>query len=105
MSLPPEAVDELPSQAALRVPVLRALLSLGGEASNDQIASEVARVFSLSEGARSLPHDPSKGGRTEFEYRLAWARTRLKAAGEIEGAGRMVWRLTDAGRRRAEAKP
>ena len=36
-------------------------------------------------------------GRSELEYRLAWARTGLKRAGFLENSGRGVWSVTETG--------
>jgi len=47
-----------------------------------------------------MPQDiPGGQGRTELEYRLAWARTRLKIAGLLtnEGSKSGIWSVTELG--------
>ncbi len=98
----------LPTSTRLKPHLLEALQELGGTADNARIADFIARRLSLSDALLQLPHDPSKGQRTEFAYRLAWARTRLKSEGLIERAGSRLWRLTDVGASRlgtGEVKP
>jgi len=41
-----------------------------------------------------IPHGDTDGGRSEVEYRLAWARTYLKKYGVLENSARGVWALT-----------
>ena len=54
----------------------------------------VARELALTPEQLALPHNPAKaGGRSEFAYRMAWARTRLKAKGAIENTGLGKWAL------------
>ena len=78
------------------MPSLRAVEDATGVASNDQIRESVVRRLALSPEAVRLPHGP-KGKRTELEYRLAWARTRLSKRGWLEPAAPRMWRLTTAG--------
>ena len=41
--------------------------------------------------ARIFHNNAEKSNQTEFQYRLAWARTYLKKAGLIENSSRGVW--------------
>ena len=63
----------------------------------------MATELGLSDELLNRPHDSERGGRTEFSYRLAWLRTKLKSQGLIERAGYRRWRLTPNGVERAEA--
>jgi restriction system protein len=74
--------------------VLNALRAKGGEATNSEIREAVATELNLTADDLAALHKPGKGTRTEVEYRLAWARTRLKNEGVIERARPQVWRLT-----------
>ena len=38
------------------------------------------------------------GPQTEFAYRCAWARTRLRRIGAVDNSARGVWAITEAGR-------
>lgn len=83
----------LPPIAALQKHLLEALRGLGGAASNEQLARTVAQACELTEAQLQVLHAPGKGSRTEFEYRMAWARTKLKLSGAIVALERKKWRL------------
>ena len=86
---------ELPKVRDLVPHVMRAIESQGGLATNEEIAALIVRELGLSSEQVSEPHDKVVGkGRTELEYRIAWARTRLKSMGKIERRSRGVWGLT-----------
>jgi restriction system protein len=87
----------MPTSSQLKAHVLSALAEMGRAADNDDVADFVAKRLDLNSETRELPHDPARGKRTEFAYRLAWARTKLKAEGLIERVGNRRWRLTDVG--------
>ncbi len=85
----------LPSILMYMEPTLRALGELGGAAGVAEINERVAAQVGLTREQLELPH--GRGDRrTEFEYRAAWARTRLRKAGKIEPVGRGRWRLEAA---------
>lgn len=82
-------------------PTLQALLDAGGTCTNRELLSRVSSLLELTPEQASLSH--GRGDRrSEIEYRLAWARTKLSAAGLIESAGRATWSLTAPGRARAQ---
>lgn len=76
--------------------MLNALRARGGEATNAEIREAVAAELQLTAEDLAVLHNPAKGKRTEVEYRLAWARTRLKNAGLIERVRPQVWRLSSS---------
>jgi restriction system protein len=78
--------------------ILQALKELGGSASVDELDSKVVDLMKLTETQQQVLHDPNKGGRTEIEYQLAWARTYLKKYGVIENSARSVWAFSPTGR-------
>ncbi len=75
-------------------PIVEALISLGGSGSIEEINEHVYQILQLSEEILSIPH--VKDGRSEVEYRLAWARTILKKYGLLENSSRGVWLLTNS---------
>jgi len=77
-------------------PTLQALRNLGGSASIDELVRGILAILSLPADVTEIPH--GSGGRTELEYRAAWARTYLRYAGLIENSERSVWALTPRGR-------
>jgi restriction system protein len=84
---------DLPASPLLQEAILRALRDLGGAASNEELALHVAQETSLTAQHLSIPHDAARGKRSEFEYRMAWARTKLKDSGLIENTGHKRWQL------------
>ena len=76
-------------------PTLQALKQLGGSASIDELVPEIVRVMALQQEVVDVPHGTT--GRTELEYRSAWARTYLRKAGLIENSERGIWALTPLG--------
>lgn len=83
-----------PSFHTFFVPIVQALRSRGGSATIDELEEAVAQMANLSEEQRSQLH--GDGPRTEFSYRLAWARTYLKKGGALDNSERGVWHLTPA---------
>jgi len=100
----PVEMADLPPISVYMEPLLRVLVERGGRATNEELSVAVAALVGLTEEQLRVPH--GKGdGRSEFEYRMAWARTKLKKAGDLQPDGRKVWRITDAGRARISGRP
>ncbi len=85
----------VPQYTALFNPVLEAIKKLGGSAAIAELDEEVTNNLRLTTDDIAEPHDDRK---TELQYRLAWARTYLKAFGVLDNSGRGVWVLTEKGR-------
>lgn len=81
-----------PSVSAFYKPTVQALFELGGSGNIDEINERVYRIMNLSDEVLAIPH---KQGRSKVEYRLAWARTRLKLADIIENSSRGVWAIAN----------
>lgn len=75
-------------------PTLQAIRDLGGSGTIEEINTKVAELMTLTDEQMELLHDPSKGGMTEIEYRLAWTRTYLRRYGLLENSARGIWALT-----------
>ena len=86
---------EVPQFDELMDPTLQALKRLGGSASIDELVPEIVRLMDLPQEVADIPHGTT--GRTELEYRSAWARTYLRKAGLIENSERGIWALTPVG--------
>jgi restriction system protein len=84
-----------PSFHTFFVPIVHSLRARGGSATIDELEEAVAAATNLSDEQRAQPH--GDGPRTEFSYRLAWARTYLKKGGALDNSERGVWHLTPAG--------
>jgi restriction system protein len=82
----------VPKFDALMNPTLQALKRLGGSASIDELVPEIVKFLSLSQKVAEVPHGTT--GRTELEYRAAWARTyrgmRVTLRTQNEACGRSL---------------
>lgn len=87
--------DKVPGYDKLLNPTLTALHRLGGSASIQELVDEMISTLDLPADVIEVPHGNT--GRTEIEYRAAWARTYLKNAGLVENSERGVWSLTAKG--------
>jgi restriction system protein len=76
-------------------PTLQAIAHLGGSASVGEIAETVIKIESFSNVQQAVLHN--EGPETEIGYRLAWARTHLKAVGLLTNSARGIWALTEEG--------
>ena len=85
---------KMPTFDQLMLPTLKALESLGGSGSIEEIATAVIQSLNLPDAITSQAHNPDKSSQTEVEYRLAWARTYLKKFGLVDNSERGVWALT-----------
>ncbi len=72
------------------LPLMKALVNLGGSASIDEMYEEVIDLENFDEDTLAVLHNPDKSSQTEIGYRLAWARTYLKKAGYLENSARGV---------------
>lgn len=86
---------DVPKFDELMNPTLQALKRLGGSASIDELVPEIVRFLGLPQQVAEVPHGAT--GRTELEYRAAWARTYLRNAGFLENSERGIWSLTPKG--------
>jgi restriction system protein len=86
---------DVPKFDELMNPTLQALRRLGGSASIDELVPEIVKLLGLPQEVTDTPHGNT--GRTELEYRAAWARTYLRNAGFIENSERGIWALTPKG--------
>ncbi|HEX8636891.1 MAG TPA: restriction endonuclease [Pyrinomonadaceae bacterium] len=93
MSRKRKDAERVPSYDKLLIPVISALIELGGSGTIEEINERVYGLEDLSEDILQIPHGEN-GSRGEVDYRLAWARTYLKKFGLIENSGRGIWTLT-----------
>jgi restriction system protein len=84
-------MTQVPTFDQLMVPLFRSLKEAGGSASIAELDEKVGELLQLPESVLEVPHNPEKSNQTEFQYRLAWARTYLKQYGLIENSSRGVW--------------
>jgi restriction system protein len=84
-------IEDVPSFDDLFIPVLKAIEALGGSGNIEEINEKVYEILNLDSKILEVTHNSD--GRTEIEYRLAWARTYLKKYGLIDNSVRGVWTL------------
>ncbi len=93
-------MTRVPSRGEMAWPTLVVMQSLGGSASNREIAEGVARFMEIPDQVLEIPHRSRSGSRqSEFEYQLGWTRTYLHTMSAIANSGRAVWSVTEIGRR------
>lgn len=85
---------EVPQYNKLMIPVLKALVLLGGSGTIDEINEKVYELESISDDLLQVPHSENSS-KSQIDYRLAWARTYLKKFGLVDNSERGVWNLTD----------
>ena len=84
---------EMPTAAELAPFIVRSLERLGGEGALQEIHEEVVSELQPTSEQLCLQHVEGKP-RSELDYRMAWARTKLKQQGLIARVGSGIWRLT-----------
>lgn len=86
-------MNQVPTFDELLQPLFNALKDLGGSGSISEIEEKVAEILNVPEAILEVPHNPEKSNQTEFQYRLAWARTYLKQCEFIDNSTRGVWAI------------
>jgi restriction system protein len=84
--------EQVPSYDKLMIPVLNALINLGGSGTIEEINEKVYELENFSEEVLQIPHKEN-GSQSQIDYRLAWARTYLKKFGLLENSARGVWKF------------
>ena len=85
-------ITEIPTYDSYLWPIIERLRAHGGSMTIEEMVDDVAEAMQLSDAQRAIEH--GKTGRSEVDYRMAWARTYLKKSGVLENSARGVWRLT-----------
>ena len=88
-------ITDVPNYDAYLLPIVERLKVHGGSMSIEEMVDDVAEHMRLNDAQRAIKHGQT--GRSEVDYRMAWARTYLKKAGALENSARGVWRLTPKG--------
>ena len=91
------AKHQVPTWQELLWPTLEALRELGGSASIQEIADQIASILKLSDATLDVPHN--EGSQSEFNNRVGWARSYLKSIGAASNTARGVWAITEIGRK------
>jgi len=85
--------ENIPSVEQLLIPVVKALILLGGSGTIEEINEKVYELENFSDEQLQTPHSETDS-RSQIDYRLAWSKTYLKKFGLLENSARGVWVLT-----------
>lgn len=94
----------LPKRTDLCEPLVKALRELGGSAAIRELDQQVIHDLHLTDEQISVPYK-KKPRYTEMEYRLAWAKSDLKAFESLDSNNRGIWFLTAAGMHLSKIDP
>ena len=94
---------DVPSFPDLFNPILAALRTLGGSASNPEIANQVIQDLGLPEEV--VERARSSGGTSILYSRLALAKLYLETCALIDNSQRGIWSLTQDGKTSGEIEP
>jgi len=83
-------------QKAFEIPILEALIENGGKLSRNEIWTPLEKKLSLLPGDKTLMNS----GIIKWQNNAAWARAKMVKNGEMDGAVRGVWKITEKGRKR-----
>ena len=86
------SASPVPTFDAMLIPTVKALQTLGGSGTIEEIYEQVIQLLNLSDQILEIMHGNTS--QSEVEYRLAWSRTYLKKYGLLENSARGVWSLT-----------
>jgi len=92
----------LPKQKDIEIPLLEALMELGGQAKPKEIYPLVTKKFPEIREEDLTETLPSGGNK--WTNRIQWVRQRLIDKGEIYSPTRGIWAITDKGKKRIEKK-
>jgi len=90
----------LPRLTDIEIALLRALVTLAGRASANQVYPEVTKQFPALTPEQLAELLPSGGNR--WTNRIQWARLRLVKKDEMASPSRGIWSITEKGRARIE---
>lgn len=79
----------MPSASELEKAILFVFNQAAGSLTNEQISENVINHLKITPEVSTIMHSES---RTELDYRLAWARTRLSKKNSIIRVGPKTWK-------------
>ena len=82
------------------IPLLKALIKLGGKAKPSDVYLEVEKIMSLNPAEFPEEYKKYKSNAIKWKNKTAWAREYLKRKKQLDGSERGVWRITEIGRER-----
>ena len=82
------------------IPLLQALVNLGGEAKTKDVYPEVEKIMDLSASTHPEEYEKYKFGDIKWKNKTGWAREYLKRKDQLDGNQWGIWKITDAGKER-----
>lgn len=82
------------------IPLLMALVKLGGKAKPVQVYPEVERIMGLTPEKFPEEYEEYKSHAIKWKNKTAWAREYLKRKNQLDGSERGIWKITAIGKDR-----
>jgi restriction system protein len=95
-------MEVAPTFDELMWPTLRALISIGGSATNEELLAKVIEIAGIPPAVQAIQHTDHRQSRVA--YNLAWAKTYLKKVGALDNSNRGVWSITKTGEALSETE-
>jgi restriction system protein len=90
-----------PKQSEIELPLLKALLSVGGKAEPKELYPRLAEGFPQLTEEDLTARMPSSPSTFRWHNLVQWSRQKLVEKGELDGSTRGIWKLTSRGKARA----
>ncbi len=84
------------------IPLLEALVELGGKAKTKNVYTEVEKIMGLNPSKYPEEYETYQKGQIKWKNKTAWAREYLKRKGQLDGTERGIWKITEIGRERVK---
>jgi hypothetical protein len=84
------------------MPLLKALIRLGGKAKTKDVYPEVEKIMGLASSKFPEEYETYKKGEVKWKNKTRWAREYLRRKGQLDGTERGIWKITDIGRERVK---
>ena len=85
------------------MPLLKALINLGGRAKPSEAYPEVEKIMGLNPTEFPVEYEKYKSHMIKWKNKTAWAREYLKRKKQLDGSERGVWKITEIGRERVKS--
>ena len=84
------------------MPLLQAIVKLGGKAKTKDVYPEVEKIMGLTPAKFPEEYEAYQKVQIKWKNKTAWAREYLKRKGQLDGTERGVWKITEMGRDRVK---
>ena len=77
------------------MPLLKALIRLGGQAKTKAVYPEVEKIMGLTSSRFPEEYETYKKGAVKWINKTQWAREYLRRKGQLDGTQRGIWKITN----------